>query len=437
MLGKKIKVLFAASEMAPMAKVGGLGDVIGSLPKALKKMGVGAEVAIPRYEHISKKNLKLIFRLDKDTAVYQTRSGGVRVFLIDNKKYLSHGPVYFERTAFAGSRKYINRFLFFSKAVFELIERGFLKPDVVHANDWHTGALVSLLKRNFQTPKVVFTIHNLANQGKWGGRNLMAEGIKNADIVTTVSRAYAKEILTKEYGEKLEGLLHQRARENKLIGILNGIDYSFWPMEARAPRFGASNASPNPRFGFVARLTFQKGLSVLLPVVPYFVKKYGAKFYFLGQGEARFEKKLKELTREYPRNVFVKIGFDEALARRIYANSDFFLMPSFFEPSGLGQMIAMRYGAIPIARKTGGLSDTIYDGRTGFLFAEKTQSALKKAIERAIGIFKNKKKFKMMQKTCKKQNFGWEKSARLYKRLYTALKYEYGKGGQGTYRGLF
>ena len=414
MRGRKIKILFAASEMVPLAKVGGLGDVIGSLPKALKKTGVGAEVVIPRYGHISKKNLKLIFRLDKDTSVYQTRSGGVRVFLIDNKKYLSRGPVYFEPTAFAGSRKEINRFLFFSKAVFELIERGFLKPDVVHANDWHTGALVSLLKRNFQIPKVVFTIHNLANQAKWGGRNFMAEGIKNADIVTTVSRAYAKEILTKEYGEKLEGLLNQRARENKLIGILNGIDYSFWPR--LAPKRGGG--SLNPRFGFVARLTFQKGLSVLLPVVPYFVKKYGAKFYFLGQGEARFEKKLKELAGEYPRNVFVKIGFDEALARRIYANSDFFLMPSFFEPSGLGQMIAMRYGAIPIARKTGGLSDTIYDGRTGFLFAEKTQSALKKAIERAIGIFKNKKKFKTMQKTCKKQNFGWEKSARLYKRLY-------------------
>ena len=430
MRGRKIKILFAASEMAPLAKVGGLGDVIGSLPKTLKKMEVDTEVVIPRYGHISKKNLKLISSLDKDTAVYQTRSGGVRVFLIDNKKYLSRGPVYFERTAFAGSRKEINRFLFFSKAVFELIKRGFLKPDAVHANDWHTGALITMLqnqksKIKNKNLKTIFTIHNLANQGKWGGRNLMAEGIKNADIVTTVSRAYAKEILTKEYSEKLEGLLNKRARENKLIGILNGIDYSFWPRKARAPRFGASNASPNPRFGFVARLTFQKGLSVLLPVVPYFVKKYGAKFYFLGQGEARFEKKLKELAREYPRNVFVKIGFDEALARRIYANSDFFLMPSFFEPSGLGQMIAMRYGAVPIARKTGGLSDTIYDGRTGFLFAEKTQSALKKAMERAIGIFKNKKKFKTMQKTCKKQNFGWEKSARLYKRLYMALKYEH------------
>ncbi len=422
MRGRKIKILFAASEMAPLAKVGGLGDVIGSLPKMLKKMGVGAEVVIPRYEHVSKKNLKLISRLGKDTSVYQTRSGGVKVFLIDNKKYLSRGPVYFERTAFAGSRKEINRFVFFSRTVFELIQKNVLKPDVVHANDWHTGALVSMLRN--QKLKTVFTIHNLANQGKWGGRNLMAEGIKNADIVTTVSQSYAKEILTKEYGEGLEGLLNQKAQKNKLIGILNGIDYSFWPRKARAPRSGAGDASQNPRFGFVARLTFQKGLSILLPIAPYFVKKYGAKFYFLGQGEARFEKKLKELTSEYPRNVFVKIGFDEALARRIYANSDFFLMPSFFEPSGLGQMIAMKYGAIPIARKTGGLSDTIYDGRTGFLFAEKTQSALKKAMERAIGIFKNKKKFKTMQKTCKKQNFSWAKSARIYKRLYTALKIE-------------
>lgn len=417
----KIKVLFAASEMAPLAKVGGLGDVIGSLPKALKKIGVDAEVVIPRYEHIPKKNLKFFCRLDKNTAVYETRSGGVRVFLVDNKKYLSRGPVYFERTAFAGGKREIGRFLFFSKAVFELIQRGILMYDMVHANDWHTGALVSLLKRKLQvtnhklqTPRTIFTIHNLANQGVWGDRNLMREGIMNADFVMTVSLTYAKEILTKEYGDGLERLLKKRAKEKKLVGILNGIDYGFWP---KPPR-GHSRKNGRPRFGFVARLTYQKGLSILLPLAPYFVKKYDAEFYFLGQGEARFEKILLKLAAQYPKNIFVKIGFDEKLARWIYANSDFFLMPSIFEPSGLGQMIAMRYGTVPIARATGGLKDSIADGETGFLFKSRKSADLERAMERALNVFYNARKFKKMRRRCLKQNFSWDKSAQKYKALY-------------------
>ena len=409
--------------MASLAKVGGLGDVMGSLPKALKKNGVDAEVVIPRYEHISKKNFKLVCRLGRKTVVYAARKKGVKVFLIDNKKYLSRGPVYFERTAFAGGKKEIDRFLFFSKAVFELIRCSFFKPDIVHANDWHTGFLVKLLK---SSPKVVFTIHNLANQGAWRGKNWMAEGIKSADFVTTVSPTYAKEILTKEYGEGLERFLKKRAGEKKLKGILNGIDYSFWPSKKRdkikfQEKLGLFKNKNAPIFGLVARLTSQKGINLIVPLVRKLIKKYGAEFVFLGQGEEENEKTLLKLAEAYPKNVFTKIGFDEKLAREIYANCDFFLMPSLFEPSGLGQMISMRYGTIPVARATGGLKDSITDGKTGFLFKEKSPQALLGAMKRALGVFYQKRKLESMRQNCKKQDFGWNISAKAYKKIYQKL----------------
>ena len=464
MVKKMLKILFVASELTPLAKVGGLGDVIGSLPKALAELGVDVRVIIPLYEQIKKNNLKLVignWKLENGERVniYKTRlprqhsnilqnvrmlprNDGVEVFLIYNKKYLSKGPIYFEKTAFAGSKKEIDRFKFFSQAVYQLLARISVestrvgadnsaksafgqhksaisgwRPDIVHCNDWHTGALVKALRevRNEKSemrPKTIFTIHNLANQGATKRENLMAEGIKNADVVTTVSPTYAREILTQEYGAGLEGLLVKR-RKN-LVGILNGVDYGFWPKKhARQDNI--------PTFGLVSRLTYQKGIDLVTPLVSEFVRKCNAQFWFLGQGETQYEKALQELAKKYPRNVFAKIGFDEKLAHKIYRESDFFLMPSRFEPSGLGQMISMHYGTIPIVRATGGLKDSVRHLKTGFVFKNASSADLRKVMHLAARYFYDKKKFAVIRKNCLKRDFSWFKSAKEYKKIYARL----------------
>lgn len=469
---RKIKVLFAASEMAPVAKVGGLGDVIGSLPKALRKIGVDARVIVPFYENIKKeKELKIEFlgnvfvKLSKEkerAGIFKTRVGGVEVFLIENKKYLSAGEIYFSSTAFISRFAEIERFLFFSAAAAEILRNGALpfKPDVVHANDWHTGALISFLKTAALPLKTVFTVHNLGNQGKWNAEevekffgkknifrrfgsdfNFMAEGISSAGAITTVSPSYAKEILTKQYGENLENIL--KARKKHLKGILNGVDYDFFnPAKddflfkkyslknsaakeanklAFQKRFGLETGAKIPFFGMVSRLTGQKGVSIILAVCGDFVEKYGCQFAFLGTGEPNYEKELTELAKKYPRNVFVKIGFNEGLARKIYAASDFFLMPSRFEPCGLGQMISLKYGTIPIVRETGGLKDTIKNKKNGFTFVRPDPTALSKAINEALNLFQNEKKFAAMKRRCMAEDFSWDKSADEYKRLYGKL----------------
>ena len=446
-----MKVLFVASEMTPLAKVGGLGDVMGSLPKALVQIGVETSVIIPLYEQIDRikwrlKRLGGINVGQENTIIYYTEipagdTGKVRIFLIENRRYLSRGPIYFDRTAFMNSRKELEKFLFFSRAVFEFVRRrDFFQPDIVHCNDWHSGALVAMLRNspfgrslegrqnsNFknQNLKTVFRIHNLANQGAFGGRNLMEEGIENADMVTTVSPSYAKEILTKEFGEGLENLLRRRDRKKELAGILNGIDYEFWPLAKREKlvfqkKIGLKQNIKSPIFGFVARLTSQKGVNLIIPLVRKLVEENGAQFVFFGQGEADYEKNLLKLGRDYRDLICTKIGFDEKLAHDIYAQSDFFLMPSIFEPSGLGQMISMRYGTIPIVRATGGLRDSVRHLKTGFVFEKANSGVLFDAIKLALRYFNHPAKMKKMIKNCQNQDFSWNKSAKKYRKLYEA-----------------
>src|SRR3989344_818123 len=484
-----MKVLFVASELTPLAKVGGLGDVIGSLPKELADLAADVKIVLPFDEVIDRKVWKPRLRIKnyelgikgEKIDIYSARlpRSSVEVFLVYNKKYLSTGPIYFEKTAFAGSKKEVDRFIFFSQAVFRLLAqtktddggsrgkslRSPLKsaesafsplesaigwqPDVVHCNDWHTGELVKEISNrklvisrkskkdqllslrdisrvptghppkgdretitNYQLPKTVFTIHNLANQGATKRENLMAEGIKNADIITTVSPTYAKEILTKKYGAGLDKLL--RTREKAIVGILNGVDYGFWTKKhARLDNI--------PTFGLVSRLTYQKGIDLVAPLVGEFVKKYNAQFWFLGQGEPQNEAALENLARKHPKNVFTTIGFNEKLAHYIYRECDFFLMPSRFEPSGLGQMISMHYGTVPIVRATGGLKDTVKHLKTGFVFKNESAADFRKAMELAVKYFYDKKKFNAIRKNCLNQDFSWNKSARKYKRLYAGF----------------
>lgn len=468
MLDKNLKILFVASECAPFVKVGGLGDVIGGLPKELQKIGVDARVILPLYKTIDvkKHNLKPVFRgrrlkVQKGMHGIGLWSGTlprskVPVYFVENKKYLGSGGVYFSKTSVADPRaknfsvgvshkKEIERFVLFSEAVFSLLKEKLLPfdPDIVHAHDWHSGHLVAqianhksqVVKQKKRKPelinsptyklKTVLTIHNLSNQGILRNKNILKGGILNADSVTTVSPAYAEEIQTKEHGLGLQALL----RKKKLIGILSGFDYgslgSFGEKSSYKLSFqkahGLKHGSAHPLFGVVSRLYEQKGIQWVIPIVSCLAELFDAEFAFLGTGEDEFEEALSDLARRYPQNVFTKIGIDHELAGSIYAASDFFLMPSSFEPCGLSQIIAMHYGTLPIARATGGPKDIIQDGKTGFLFEEKNEKALLHAIQRALGIFVDEEAMKHMRERALHEDFSWGKSAERYAKLYKQL----------------
>ncbi len=460
----KIKILFVASECAPFAKVGGLGDVLEGLPKALSASGLDVSIIIPKYEQIDVRRIKakIIVRnfpvlVGKEHIerinVYQAKlpSCNVRVYFIENEEYLSVGEIYFERTAFAGTFKEIQRFLFFSNAVKALLAVKKLDADIVHCNDWHTGALVNIIRNNLTSKsstispqKTIFTIHNLANQGIWSSKNIsawfgpnnftesagqfnfMAEGIRNADMITTVSESYSKEILTKQFGEGLEQLIKKMAVRARLTGILNGVDYSMWPVPKRnraafQKMLCLAQDKQVPIFGLVARLTYQKGINLVEPLAREFAENGSAQFVFLGSGGAKHEKVLLKLARDYPKSIYARIGFDEKLARRIYAQSDFFLMPSIFEPSGLGQLISMHYGTIPIVRATGGLKDSVDNSETGFVFNKADKTSLRSAMKRAIACYKNKACFKKISECCRERDFSWKRASKKYIRVYSKL----------------
>ncbi|MEK7611993.1 MAG: glycogen/starch synthase [Patescibacteria group bacterium] len=471
-----MKILFVASELTPIAKVGGLGDVMGALPKALTHIGVEAGMVLPFYGFIPRKGARriahnIIVRLGNSEEVislYETviPNTTTPLFLVENKRYWTHGPEpYFEQTGFTGAKDEIQRFTFFSRAVFELIKLGYLKADILHCQDWHTGALASYIARfrgELENPKIktIFTIHNLSNQGKWNkadidfwlfgsneepffnafGKdyNFIAEGILTADYVTTVSPTYALEIQTKEYGAGLEKVIQKRS--DRLVGILNGIDYAFFnpatdPLIEQRYSYDSLNLkrvnttafresshfddTGGPLFGFVARLTAQKSIDLIIDALESLLPKLNAQFTFLGSGAKEYEDHLIQLAKNFPNHIRVKIGFDEALAHRIYAASDFFFMPSRFEPCGLGQMISMRYGSVPIVRATGGLKDSVEHRKTGFVFTDSSVSALKKEILAAHELYMKKPKdLQKMQENGMRKNFDFENVARAYKDLY-------------------
>lgn len=472
---KKLKVLFVASECTPVAKVGGLGDVVGSLPKALKKIGIDVRIAIPKYKVITggESKFKLIAKKIK---VKRSRvnvlqgslpESNIILYLLAKERYFAEDGIYLEKSAFVGSFKEIQRFLFFSKAVLEVFQNHSWKPDVIHCHDWHTAIIPLLLQSTIYSlqSKTLLTIHNLANQGKWRAAdvlhflglkgyeveslkhkdkrkrlNILAQGILNADLLNTVSKTYSREILTKKYGEGLEKVLQKRKRN--LYGILNGIDQQrFNPQTDPNLKQNFSLSSLNkkkanktylqkisqlsqsettPLFGSVGRLVEQKGIDLIAEIIPKLVKS-NSQLVILGTGREKHEKEFSQLVKKYPQHISVHIKFDAALAQRIYAGSDFFLIPSKFEPCGLIQMIAMRYGTVPIGRKTGGLADTIENKKTGFLFKKYKPQSFWQAIKRALRVYQNKEKMNSMIKSGMKKNFSWKKSAQEYLKLYKIL----------------
>jgi starch synthase len=467
-----MKILFIASEMAPLAQVGGLAEVTASLPRALRDLGHDVRIMLPGYQSINVDNLQVQPPVQNLSIPGLSGSEGVRL-----ETYLTQDqvPVYLvkHKTHFSGEEIYgtneLEKFLFFARAVVGILPGMKWQPQIIHCHDWHTALVPLFIKKEGLPYSTVFTIHNLAYQGGFeyefmlkhgltefwlkaprGQGNLpynfMCQGILNADYITTVSPNYAREILTPEYGEGLG--IYLRYRSNSLSGIINGLDYDrynpatdpylrahydFNKLDLKAAsksdlqaRMGLTTAAAVPLIGLVQRLDEQKGMDILQPAIPE-IASLGAQFVILGKGREHYEEALLQLADNDKGKVAVSIGFDEALARLIYAGCDMFLMPSHFEPCGLGQLIAMRYGSIPIVRHTGGLADTVQQFKddmtagNGFVFYDYTAAALLHAVGQALAAFANKALWQKAAKRIMQIDFSWHLSAEKYENVYNKL----------------
>lgn len=450
-----MRILFATAEASPYSKVGGLADVAASLPKALQRLGHDIRVVTPLFRRpgetgpeIDGEELNLPTTWagkELRVSVRQTTSGGGPVYLVDH-------PPYFQRPAVYGEQDDLDRYLFFCQVVLELPKALGWQPDILHGHDWHAAALAFGLRNKawsdaFYRPTAsVMTIHNLRYRGPHNLVDMLCQAILYADVISTVSPTYAQEILTPEYGEGLHTLLG--LRRDRLFGVLNGIDYEeFDPAtdplipahyDASTPEKKAFNKAalqergslaldPSvPLVGMISRLTEQKGFDLVEQVIESYLESGRFQFFLLATGEKRYEAFFQELPRRYPGRAAVFLAFDAALAQFIYAGSDFFLMPSRFEPCGLGQMISLRYGAIPIVRRTGGLADTIQDCHldlstgNGFSFTEYTDWALREAIERALAAYQQQDAWRSLVVRAMNQDFSWHASARKYVEMYQA-----------------
>ncbi|MDR1028133.1 MAG: glycogen synthase GlgA [Clostridiales Family XIII bacterium] len=471
------KVLIVASEAMPFVKTGGLADVVGALPRALKRQGVEAAVMIPNHrrvkelyqdelETVAVSGVRLGWR-DKYLGVRTLTRNGVRYYFIDNEDYFG-GAVY------RGGDDESEQYLFFCAAVLAAVPLLDFKPDVIHCNDWHTGMIPMLLKiregLGFDC-RSVFTIHNIKFQGMMGFEmmrdflsipdryytpefleahgcaNMMKAGLVFADRITTVSPTYAREITEPFFGMGMEGIL--AARRNDLTGIVNGIDTEEFDPEtdpAIARRYGVEtmkDKSENKKalrreFGLgvrlydpivcmVNRLTAQKGLDLIQYVLEELLREEIG-FVMLGDGDGKYVDFFNYIATKYPRNTGVYIGYDEDMAHRIYAGSDFLLMPSMFEPCGLSQMIAQRYGTLPIVRETGGLADTVtpYNRYTktgdGFSFGAFNAHDMLHVIRLALATYRDKPMLRRLKKNAMLKDNSFFQSAKRYKSLYESMK---------------
>ncbi|MCO4849559.1 glycogen synthase GlgA [Bacillus vallismortis] len=472
-----MKILFAVSECTPFVKSGGLADVAGALPKALARLGNEVTVMLPKYSQISERWKKRMIKIAECTVAVGWRQqycgiehladDDVNYYFIDNEYYFKRGSLY-------GHYDDGERFAFFSRAVLEAAEAVNVQADIVHTHDWHTAMVNYLLKEEYRVHpfyeqmKSVLTIHNLQFQGIFppdvthdllgldmghfhferlecnGFVNFMKAGIIAADHVTTVSPTYRNEILTPYYGEQLERVLQYR--ENDVTGILNGIDDTFYHpkndpyIEAHYDadhltckeenktklqrRMGLSERNDIPLISMVTRLTKQKGLDLVRRIMHELLEEHDIQLIVLGTGEREFEDYFRYAEFAFHEKCRAYIGFDEPLAHQIYAGSDLFLMPSKFEPCGLGQLIALQYGAIPIVRETGGLYDTVRayqeEERTGngFTFSAFNAHDLKFTIERALSFYSQKNVWKSIMKTAMNADYSWKHSAKEYQRIF-------------------
>lgn len=475
-----MKVLFVAAEVDPWIKTGGLADVAGALPAALRAAGHDVRVVMPRYRVIRERGLPMDGPIAASFLPIGERAEEQRVWrLLDSETplYLLDIPAAFERGQIYGESDDHRRFMLFARGVLDLMQHlrevGGWQPDVVHSHDWHAALVSNYIKTyyayTFGHIATVFTIHNLAYQGVSsptslqlaglaegglienglgprvaGAFNFMARGIVFSDIVSTVSPTYAEEIMTTEYGEGLDGLL--RSRRDRLVGILNGIDTTTFDPETDvhiSSRYSADDpqgkvdckaslqrefALPEdpdlPLLGIVTRLVDQKGLDLLHNAMPWLLRETDAQLVLLGSGQANLQDAFRGYASAHPDRLAVRIGFDAALAQRIYAGSDAFLMPSRFEPCGLGQMIALRYGSVPIVRATGGLNDTVREGfeGNGFRFHPYETSHFIDAMARALSAYRDRDGWALLRDRGMREDNSWANAAERYSRLYSAAR---------------
>ena len=470
-----MNVLLVASEAHPFIKSGGLGDVIGALPKALKKRGIEARVVIPKYKWINFKDrlqFKKWFTVNVGwrnmyCGVLECEYEGIIYYLLDNEYYFGRDGMY-------GYFDDAERFAFFDRAVLRFIKEINWKPDILHCNDWQTGMIPVLFQLEYSKDmfywgmKTVFSIHNLLFQGVFDpkilpelfgynmepylnrslefdkGVSFMKGGINYSDKITTVSYSYADEIKTPEYGQRLDGLLRERGYA--LRGILNGIDYDEYnpsndpfiykkfdkdPIKDKKfnkvelqKELGLRVDENVPLIGIISRLTRQKGIDLIRHVGERLLCKQNVQLAVIGTGDKDFEEYFYYLQNKYPGRVTAQIKFDNGLAHKLYAASDMFLMPSLFEPCGLGQLIALRYGSVPIVRETGGLRDTIHPYKeftgmgNGFSFRNYNADEMYMIIEYALKTYWDKWKWNSIVNQAMNSDNSWEKSAENYEVLY-------------------
>jgi starch synthase len=480
-----MKIAFVSSEAVPYAKTGGLADVAGALPAALSKLGCEVRLYIPKYSSIdeAKYNMRYCWdigemqiKIGKNIRTVHVHTSklpdtDVGVYFIDCPHYFFRGMLYTD------DPDEDERFILFSKAVLEAIQRDDWTPDIIHCNDWQTGLIPLYLKDNyswndkFDKTASLLTIHNIGYQGRFdassrfraeiredyyfpggpveyfGDISFMKTGIYFADIINTVSKNYAMEILTPEYGAGMEGILNQRKQD--VYGILNGVDYAQWDPgsdslipykysiddmtgKQRNKQFLCDHFKINcqddvPLIGIVSRMAGQKGFELIAEVSDQLME-LGARWIILGNGEEKYENLFRYLAAFYPGKLTAYIGFNTELSHLIEAGADIFLMPSQYEPCGLNQIYSLKYGTVPVVRKTGGLADTVRDwdesvlsgteNGNGFSFEKYTGAAMYSALQRAIDAYHNKPLWHKIQQNGMNNVFSWENSAKEYLSLY-------------------
>lgn len=472
-----MKILFVSAEVDPYAKTGGLADVAGSLPKELSLLGHDIRVVMPKYGTIKEEtsyvcDLPVEMGDRKETCVIKSISmldknqRNIPVYFIENYHYFNREGIY----CYSDDAE---RFILLCKTALEMLPVLDFKPDIIHCNDWHTGPLCLLLKEKYclldfyRNIATVYTIHNLEYQGNFGSDvtrymnietdyfnsekaefygmfSFMKCGLIYADIINTVSKQYAQEILTSAYGERMEGVLSKR--ENDLFGIVNGISYDeFDPARNKELYFNYDSENPGqkklnkyalqdflklcrsdaPMLGIVTRLTGQKGLELLLGCIDDIIEKKNVQLVVLGLGDAYYHNAFLDLQNKYPQNVSANFVFDAELAKKIYSSCDMFIMPSRFEPCGLGQIISLRYGTIPVVRATGGLAETVIDydrnpkTGNGFTFSEFSVRECRNAIERVIKLYlEHPKIWSKLVKRALDSDYSWKKPSLAYLELY-------------------
>ncbi len=474
-----MKILFVASEVAPFAKTGGLADVTGSLPKELKRLGHDVRIFLPYYREVERsgvpvRKMRKAVEIPLGDEVHrgvlrQGSLGDIPVYLLENRAFFDRDGLY--GTPAGDYPDNHRRFAFFCRGVLELLKRIDFRPDIIHCHDWQTALIPILLRYElasdlfFARTAAVYTIHNLAYQGLfpretlaemgldpsyftierleyYGKVNLMKGAILTADLVTTVSETYCREILAAEQGCGLEGVL--QCRKDDLFGILNGLDYDEWAPATDQDIFkrytstslagkaankkglqrllGLEERADLPLVGMVSRLVAQKGFDLVTELLPRLAAE-DLQLVVLGTGDGAYARLFEDARERGARNISLTTGFDPSLSRKVYAGSDIFLMPSHFEPCGLGQLIAFRYGAVPVVRKTGGLADTVTDSRksqaaNGFTFEPYDADALWESLQRAISAWRDRESWKRLMRRGMAMDFSWHRSAEKYLELY-------------------